>query len=588
MPLSPSPDLRSSRRLLATAALVTLCVWTMMIWRARDVTTSLGDTDDAMRLVLVRALLHGQGWYDQWVARLQPPMGVYMHWSRLLDGALAGLDAALASVLPPDRAETAMRFVWPLLWIFPVSLGGLAIARGLGGRSAVFACALLLVLDITPYVQFRPGRIDHHNIQITMAVTAAACALAWGERRARWAALCGAASALGLAIGVEALAFHALIGASFALRLLVDRKEAASARAYGLALALGAAGLFLLQTPPSRWFLPVCDALGFNLVAALVVGGLGLALVAQLAARASVAVRVGGLAGVGAAAGLAYLGLDPMCLHGPFAAVDPRVRPFWFDHIQELEAWPALFHDERGAAIHSIVAGVLGALAAAWLAWRAVREPRRGFWLLAALTLLAVVAQAKAYRMEDYGVWFGTPALAIVVAELAERALKEKMIPVALAAVALSPATLADAATLAINRIAPLHGPKGPADRCYDTKSYAPLAALPAGTVLAEPDLGSFVLANTPDSALSAPYHRMTWGILAAHDALSAPAAGAEAQVRALGAAYVVDCPAHRLRTDPTGLAGDLRRGRVPAWLAPLSKPGQPLQIYRVTPEEGR
>ncbi|MDR3513507.1 MAG: hypothetical protein P4L73_17860 [Caulobacteraceae bacterium] len=583
MPLSPSPDLSSSRRLLLTGVLTTLGVLAYLVWRVHDVATSLGDTDDAMRLVLVRDLLHGRGWYDQWVGRLQPPFGVYMHWSRLLDGALAVLNAALAGVLAPAQAETAMRFVWPLMWIFPVTLAGLAVARSVGGRSAVFVCAILLVLDISLYVQFRPGRIDHHDIQITMTMVAAACALVQGDRQARWPALAGAASALGLAIGVEALAFHALIGASFALGLMADRKAAAAARAYGLALALASLAFFTLQTPPSRWLLPFCDAIGANLVAALVVGGLGLALAAALADRLPAWGRIAGVALAGAVAGGVYVALDPICLHGPFASVDPRVRSFWFDHIQELEAWPALLHEDRNAALHSIVAGVLAALAAVWLAVRGWRQPRRGEILLAACTALAVAAQAKAYRMEDYGLWFGTPALAIVLSDLGARLLKDRMIPVALMAVLLSPATLADAAIFAAGRGAG-HPARVPIDRCYDTASYGPLARLPAGLVLAEPDLGSFVLANTGDTALSAPYHRMTWGILAAHDVLAAPAAQAEAQVRALRVGYIVDCPVHVLRTPQGGLGGDLRRGRPPAWLQPLSRPGQALQIYRVAP----
>lgn len=566
---------------MIAAALVTLCVWAMMVWFRRDVTTSLGDTDDAMRLVMVRALVHGQGWWDQWIGRLQPPLGVYMHWSRLLDGALAAFDLMLRTILPPAQAETAMRFAWPMLWIFPITLGGLAIVRGLGGRSAVFVCMILLVLDLTPYVQFRPGRIDHHNVQITLAVVAAACAIAEGEGRTRWAALCAAASALGLAIGVEALAFHALIGGSFAIRLLFDRREAAPARAYGLTLALCSVGLFALETPPARWLLPLCDAIGANLVVAVAIGGLGLALVAQFAGKAPTGVRIGALLLVGVLAGVAYVGWEPACVRGPFAAVDPRLRPFWFDHIQELESWPQMLREERTAAIHSIAVGVICVAAALWLVWRAVREPKRGFWLLAALALVGVVAQAKAYRMEDYGIWFGTPTLAIALADLGERWLKDRMIPVALLAVLASPGTAADAATLAANRLAPIVG-RVPIDRCYDTWAYAPLARLPAGIVLAEPDLGPFVLATTPHSVLSAPYHRMTWGILAAHDALSAPAASAEGRVRALHAAYVLDCPVHPLRADPASLAGDLRRGRPPAWLQRLSGPREPIQIYRV------
>lgn len=568
--------------MLLTALLVTAAIWGLLVWQAPGVAASLGDTDDAMRLVLVRDLLRGRGWYDQWVGRLQPPLGVYMHWSRLLDGALAAANAALGAALSPARAELAMRFAWPLAWIFPVTLGGLAIARNLGGRSAVFVCAILLALDVSMFVQFRPGRIDHHNVQITLTVLAAACALLQGPHRARWAALAGAASALCLAIGIEALAFHALIGASFGLRLMADREAARQARAYGLSLALGCLAAYASQTPPARWFMPFCDALGSNLVITLAAAGLGLALTASLARRLSPPARVSAVALVGLVAVGIYVASDPICLRGPFGAVDPRVRPFWFDHIQELESWPALLKDYRNEAIHSMAIGALGVIAAAWLIFRGRRDPLRGEWLLAACVLLAVAAQAKAYRMEDYGLWFGTPALAIAIADFAARFLGDRMVPVGLIAVLLSPTTVGDAAILALTR-----QPKAavsPADRCYDTASYAPLARLPVGVVMAEPDLGPFVLANTPHSALSAPYHRMTWGILAAHDALAAPAAEAEGRVRALGASYIVDCPVHRLMSPAGSVGDDIRRGRPPVWLESLSGPGQPLRIYRMAP----
>lgn len=45
----------------------------------------LPDTDDAMRLVQIRDLLAGQGWFDMSQHRLMPPNGAGMHWSRLVD-----------------------------------------------------------------------------------------------------------------------------------------------------------------------------------------------------------------------------------------------------------------------------------------------------------------------------------------------------------------------------------------------------------------------------------------------------------------------------------------------------------------------
>src|SRR5581483_4334727 len=285
MKLSAVPDLASGRRLALLALVITLGACLVMMWtQGAAVGRSLGDTDDAMRLVMVRDLLHGRGWYDQRILRLQPPLGTYMHWSRLLDGGLAAVTWLFGLWMRSDQAELATRFIWPMLWIYPAVVSALVIARSLGGRTAVFCCALLMAVDIQLYIQFRPGRIDHHNVQITMTMVAAACAMA-GANRARWAAAAGFATALGLAIGIEALAFHALIGASLALRAALDTRLMRSARAYGLALAGAGGALFLLETPPGRWSLSVCDALGFNLVTALLVAGLGLAAWASVAGR---------------------------------------------------------------------------------------------------------------------------------------------------------------------------------------------------------------------------------------------------------------------------------------------------------------
>ena len=49
------------------------------------------DTDDVMRLVQVRDLLGGQGWFDLYQHRMNPPEGTLMHWSRLVDAPLAGV-----------------------------------------------------------------------------------------------------------------------------------------------------------------------------------------------------------------------------------------------------------------------------------------------------------------------------------------------------------------------------------------------------------------------------------------------------------------------------------------------------------------
>jgi len=577
MQLSPLPDIGSNRRLTWAALAVTLAVSAVLAWHDFDVAKALGDTDDAMRLVLVRDLLHGRGWWDQWVGRLQPPMGTYMHWSRLLDGALAGLIWLVERVTSPTLAELIVRFAWPLLWIFPVVVCGLLIARSLGGRAAVFVAVVLLATNIQLYVQFRPGRVDHHDIQIAMAVIAAACSLA-SARRTRWAGVAGVAAGLGLAIGVEALAFQALIGASYALRLARNREEARPARAYGLALAIAAAAFYAIQTPPWRWSMSFCDAIGWNLVAALAVAGFGLAAVATWGTKGDARLRIGLLALVGAVAAAVYLIADPQCLGGPFAAVDPRLRPFWFDKIQELQSWGQLIKTDRHDAIRVIVMTAMAVAAAIYLLAQEWRRPSAATLLAVALVAVAAWAAAHAYRMQDYIYWFGVPVLAAALSDLAQRYLRGLMLPTLTASALLSP----------IVNLTSLIQPKKAAantaadDVCYDVAAYRPLAALPPGLVLGEIDLGPFILAETKDSALAAPYHRMSWGILAAHDALGAAPADAAAKVRALNVRYIVECPSNPLRVGPASFEASLRKGPPPQWLTKVSAQGDVLQVYRV------
>ena len=588
MQLSPLPDLASGRRLIWTALAVTLIVSAVLAWHDADLGRALGDTDDAMRLVLVRDLMAGRGWWDQLVPRLQPPLGSYMHWSRLVDGGLAAMTWTFGRVLSPQGAELATRLVWPLMWIFPAVLSALVIARGLAGRTAVFVCAVLLATNVQLYTQFRPGRVDHHNIQITMTLIAAACALAQTDRR-RWAALAGACAGLGLAVGIEALAFQAIIGASFALRAALNPDEdGAPARAYGLALVAAILGCFALQTPPWRWSLSVCDAIGFNLVTAVVVGGLGLAALTLVANRLPRLGRLSALGGVGLVAAVAYLALDPACIHGPFAAVDPRMGPFWFSHIRELQSWPQMLAQDPGVAVRSMVMALMAAGAGAVLLVHERGRPRPAFLLICACVGLAAVAAAQALRMQDYAFWFGVPTLSAGVAVIGARSLRGLLLPTLAATLAASPICVGVLLTTLVE-LAPkpaIAATGGVDERCFDTANYAPLAALPRGVALAEIDLGPFILANTGDSVLAAPYHRMSWGILAAHAAQAAPAAEAEAKVRALNVRYLVECPTNPLRVGPASLEADLRAGRTPPWLEPLAKPGQTLQIYRVRPAE--
>jgi len=286
-PLPDLPDLTRPRRLVLAALAVTVIVSVYLGVRdGPGLSLGYGDTDDAMRLVLARQLLHGRGWWDQKEMILQPPVGVYLHWSRLLDGGIALMQRILAWFVNWSQAETATRCLWPLLWIFPAATATLLATRKLGEQTAsaswaVLIAAVVMVLDQPLYNQFHPGRIDHHNAQMAFFLLAFAGAVQTGPRL--WgAALAGSATGLGLAIGLEALVFEAVIGAALALRFVFAADEAARLSRYAQALALSTVAAFLIQTPPWRWSLVACDAIAFNLVAAIVTASGAMVLAAGL------------------------------------------------------------------------------------------------------------------------------------------------------------------------------------------------------------------------------------------------------------------------------------------------------------------
>lgn len=579
------PEIPTVYLTLGVGALVAFTLWT---WGGAKVAGALGDTDDALRLVLVRDLLSGRaGWWDQHFARLQPPLGMDLHWSRLVDGGIAAVERGLGLFMDPAHAELAARTVWPFLWLFPVIAAALSIARSLRGPVAAFLCAALMLVNLPLFAQWAPGRIDHHDVQIALCLVALAGVVRGGRGGS---ALAGAATGLGLAVGIEGLIFEALIGAAVAVRFLIDPlAERRAARAYALGLAFSLLPLFLIETPPARWGVSVCDTIGLNLAAGVAVACAGLVAATALTARRGLGVRAGSVGLVGLAAGATYLGLLPACLHGPLAQADPRLWPVWLSHISEMRSLFLGFPDlGNGFAISEIVFHVVAAAAWLWLGRRP--EQRTIAWgLLGACLAAGVAAETQAQRMSFYTSWFATPIVAAAVVQLGAVWFRRRLVPMVIIAVAASP-TWASAAIAALHPTAKdaINGDRDQSG-CTAPADYRRLAALPTGLVLSEVDLGPYVLATTPHAVIAAPYHRMAWGILSARAALDARPDAAAPAVRRLHATYVVACP-RRNRDRPhnpwpaTSLQAALERDTPPAWLQPMSPPAEPLQVYLVKP----
>ena len=552
-----------------------------------DTAQTLLDTDDAMRLVQMRDWLAGQGWYDTNFTRVQPPAGYESHWSRLIDVGLAGTLWVFGLFADGALAERLMRVTWPMLWLLPTMAGTAAIAWRIAGREAALIALLLALVGLPAFHQFRPGRIDHHNVQIALSVLVVA-ATVWSDR-VRWAAYAaGALTGLALAIGLECLPYLLVCAAAFALRYIVTRDGAQAASAYGLALAASSVVAFLVIVAPAHWGRGVCDAIAVNWLALVLTGGLGLWLGGTLfSGRMPIRLAWSGATALAAAA--LFVWIEPRCLKGPYAMMDPEVWAIWLAHVREMQPLIPLMAKSPLTAI-AIVTFPAAALVAALVLIRD-RDLRRDFGYLAATVAFvsAFVTTLAAIKAYSYATWLGMPLVAAFALHLFAALKLQSLVPRFAVGMLLTPAALSIGA-ISIANAAGLDDRetfnRPEREACLKTASYAPLASLPKGLIAADIDFGPFLLALTPHSVLAAPYHRLSSGIVAAHEIFAAPPDEARQMLAKLGVSYVVTC-GPRPPNDLAGLRlraslwGRLQAKEAPDWLEPVGGTA-PFWLYRL------
>src|SRR5688572_20650132 len=345
----------------------------------------LGDTDDNMRMMQVRALLEGQSWYDLRQYRMNPPFGADIHWSRLVDLPIAGLKLLFTPLLGGRTAELVAVTVAPLLAML-VALVALAVTvrRLVDGRALLFVLVLVYCAGSTRGM-WAPLRIDHHGWQLAML--AVALAALTDPRRARGGVLLGVATALSLAIGLEMLLYLAVAGGVMVARWIIDREQARRLFAYGVALGGGCALAFLLFASEANRA-PVCDALSPVWLSAMVLAG-AIAVVLAWINPASVATRMLAAAIAGGALAGAFALTWPDCV-GRLERSSPELQRLWLDKVRE--AMPVWRHGARIAAL-IVTLPIAGLVGYGLMIWRHRRDPERLIpWI--SVALLALLASA--------------------------------------------------------------------------------------------------------------------------------------------------------------------------------------------------
>ena len=566
----------------------------MCLPRLNDIlrTGNFYDTDDAMRMVQVRALLAGQAWYDLTAWRLDPPSGSFMHWSRVVDVPIAMLVRFFELFMTGPKAELAARIAFPLSMQAGLLFAVAWLGRILAGPRAVAPSVALTVMSGFMLGQFTPGRVDHHAPQIVLLVLMTAAILAaFDPLRARMAALASFCIALSMSISVENFPYIAVLGAALPVGwVMFGAPLRGSLMAFGAGLAVALPLCFVAFNGPARWLTPACDAYS---IVYLTAGVLGAATCCALACFDKVLTTIprrGACAAVFAAAiGLTIWRLFPQCLGDPFIGIDPLVREIWLSNVTEVRSLPQLetiYPNVWAMMALPALLGVAGLVIAAFCEHGILRARFIAMAALACVgSLMAYFAIRAASSLAPIalmgGVWCATrlwEALQVRSRALATLAAFVAFLP-------FSPFFWAMAAPPDDNPIEDARSRKGEA--CRAASAYQPIAALPAGLIAAPIDFGAHLLAHTPHQVFAAPYHRNNHGNRLMIDTFLASPDDARSMLVDSGARYVALCPGQAqgeiiAARAPQGLAATLIKGDAPLWLRLLDVGETPFHIYEL------
>ncbi|WP_174297682.1 AcrB/AcrD/AcrF family protein [Sphingomonas bacterium] len=571
--------------LLAWALVAVSILWSRygsIYWLA------LGDTDDNMRLMQVRALLNGQRWFDLRNHRLNPPVGFDIHWSRLVDLPIAGLILALRPIVGPVWAERWACGIAPLLPLSLAMLGVGATVRRLVSPVAWPAAILFLMCCPATLMMFMPERIDHHGWQLAMlSLTVAGLC---DPARRRGGALVGIASAASLTIGLEMLPYAAMAGGILALRWVWDRAEAVRLEVYALTLsagsAIGYAGFQGWDSSVLR-----CDALTPVWLTAMILAGGFLFLLARLD-PASRALRLALAVAAGAIVAAAFAHAFPQCLGRP-EQVSPELERNWLNNVRE--AKPIYRHPFR-AAFPIVALPVVGVIGAAFATWRARGAALRTAWvpvlLFDTFAALMLLWQARAGPAAQLLAVPGVTALAWWLIPWVQR---RTSVAVRVLGTAVAFLLVSGLFAGLIVRWLPIDRPKAFIRRvdhatglCLTRPALEALNRYPAQTVFTFIDLGPRLVTITHHDAVAGPYHRNGPAILDVQHAFSRSPAEARAIMRRHGATLLLVCPDMAESTNyraraPGGFYDQLAHGRRFSWLRqlPLVR-GDPLRVWRI------
>ena len=486
------------------------------------------DIDDVIRLVQIKDYLEGQSWFDTDQYRMGLAGGTDMHWSRIPDIPIIFLTHVFDVFMSSEGALVWAYTVWPPLSALLLIYGCLKgvqywVPDALRQRSTLFVL-ILAGLFVFSFYRFKPGSIDHHNLQ--MGFLCLAMGFTLDPKLRFWTYLIsGFATAMSVAIGVETYIFAVIICGFIALNWVYYGRDARlSTQGFGVGFSLTLLMTFVGTVPPENYGLIYCDALSLITISAGIIGGLGLAILAKLgpviALEKSWFRRGLGLVILGLICAGVLIFQAPQCLSNPLDNLPEEVISLWLNNVEEAKpiAHPSV--DKAALVPYMIGAPIIAIIVLCYGLRKSIHEPsniKNVQFLPLVLLISALGLTFYQIRFYPFAYVFAIVPLAGWVAQVYTHTKRKNSASVLyLGALALAYPMVWMFPGAILKNNAEVEKEKATNEqvaRCQSTKVLDALNTLPAGMILANPNMSGVILMETRHRVVSGNYHRNWKGI---------------------------------------------------------------------------
>lgn len=578
---------------------------------------SMQDTDDYQRLLEVRSWMAGQSWFDVTNYRMDPPLGAEMHWSRLVDVPIAALVWFFDLFVDSSLAERITAIVWPAILLITTVFIILAICRRLDAKINPLLALLFTVTCVTALTEFRPGRLDHHSIQIIFFL---AIVLGLVSTSSKWGHyLIAIAAAASISIGLDAILLIVLALTWLGLEWAIGNdKDGRGLQRTGIGLLVAMPAMLALTIAPGDWMLARCDQISIVYVQAFCLVGATFIVLALIGRRLEhfsahmtpgkiIAARLTTGAVLGGICAILVLSLYPQCAAGPFASIDPELKARWLGNVQEAKGLAEQMSLNPQLWVWVFAYGMLMLTVSAFVL-RSRFAVKREFLVLFVLLAVSFLAGFLQYRALRIGVFAAIPFCVVfwhmlwqnVSARWPDAKLKPGLVQLAATLLLLSPTWLGASALLPSSNEVSYPFATAVASTteepdwkqqeadllCNKQSQYSVLAALPKSYVMTDINSGPATLIFTGHDVVGGPYHRNTRAILDMVDFYTTDPEKSEEIARKRGIQYVTYCemqrPLNESEKSSDALLVQIIKGSEPAWLTRLSDKNDRLHVFKV------